>query len=98
MKEMKSIFRISIAVMVLMVIAVGAKTAAAETMMMPARSAIKGTSVVVWGITTLPNSTSSYSFDFGDGSTPATGTVGDGSYIAVNYTYTNSGPFTVTLT
>jgi VCBS repeat-containing protein len=78
---------------------ISAAGAAAETLMMPKRDALKGTAFVVWGITTLPNG-STYSFDFEDGTT-SSGTVGDRSYIAVSKTYSGvggSGNKTITLT
>ncbi len=75
-----------------------ASPVAAETLMMPDRDLLKGTSEVVWGVTTLPNGTA-FSIDFGDGS-PATAftPVADRSYIAVNHTYALAGTFTATLT
>ena len=74
-----------------------APVATAETLMMPDRDMRMGTSEVVWGITTLANG-STFSINFGDGSAPATGTVTDRSFIAVNHTYGVSGTFTATLT
>jgi hypothetical protein len=71
--------------------------ASAETLMMPDREAVKGTQTVVWGVTTQPNGTP-YTIDFGDGSTPQSGTVADRSYIAFNYTYLLAGSPQVTAT
>ncbi len=81
----------------------GAMTAApvsAETLMMPTRDMLAGTSEVVWGITTLPlpNTTSTFTIDFGDGTVTAPAAVADRSYIAVNHTYALAGVRTATLT
>lgn len=79
-----------------------ASTVSAETLMMPNRDMLRGTSEVVWGVTTLPNyaaaTPTTYSIDFGDGSLDATGNVTDRSYLAVNHTYADAGTFTATLT
>ncbi|MGB2714715.1 MAG: PASTA domain-containing protein [Vicinamibacterales bacterium] len=76
-------------------------TASAETLMMPKRDMLRGTSQVVWGVTTLPNhvatAPTTYSINFGDGTPNATGNVTDRSYIAVNHTYDAAGTFTATL-
>jgi beta-lactam-binding protein with PASTA domain len=88
---------------ILMVLLLGAMASAvsAETLMMPRRDMLRGTSQVVWGVTTLPNNTTAspttYAFNFGDGTPAATGTVTDRSYIAVNHTYDAAGTFTATL-
>jgi hypothetical protein len=71
--------------------------ASAETLLMPERDLLKGTSEVVWGISTLANGTA-YTIDFGDGSAVVAGNVVDRSYIAFNHTYALAGTFTVTLT
>ena len=84
--------------LIALVLAVTVSGVSAETLMMPNRDALKGTSVVVWGVTTLPNTTSTYTIDFGDGSLVATGIVSDRSYIALNHTYTAEGNRTATLT
>ncbi len=77
---------------------VAAMPASAETLMMPKRDALMGSPEVVWGITTLPNgAATTYTIDFGDGTTVGPTTVADRSYIAVNKTYTNSGVFVATL-
>ena len=87
----------AIALLVLM----AATSASAETLLMPKRDYLMGASEVVWGVSTLPSAVAStWDLDFGDGSAHATGnlSVTDRSYIAVNHTYLNSGPMTVTLT
>jgi hypothetical protein len=76
----------------------GSPAAMAETLMMPNRDMLMGASEVVWGITTLPNTTSSYTIDFGDGTSTPIAAVTDRSYLAVNHTYATSGVFTATLT
>src|ERR1051326_7714083 len=69
-----------------------AATASAETLLMPKRDYLMGTSEVVWGGTTQANGTAMV-IDFGDGTQSAPGTtVGDRSYIAFNHTYAISGP------
>jgi hypothetical protein len=79
-------------------VGIAAPTAAsAETLMMPDRDMLAGTSEVVWGITTLPNG-SSYTINFGDGSSAGPTAVADRSYIAVNHTYATAGVKTATLT
>lgn len=78
--------------------AMAAAPASAETLMMPNRDMLAGQSEVVWGITTLPNSTSTYTIDFGDGNVTAPAPVTDRSYIAVNHTYALAGVRTATLT
>ncbi len=75
-----------------------ASTASAETLMMPDRDMLAGTSEVVWGITTLPNAGSTYTIDFGDGVVTAPAAVTDRSYIALNHTYALAGVKTATLT
>ena len=57
----------------------GWSAASAETLMMPKRDMQMGVSEVVWGLTTLPNSTSTFSINFGDGNTSAFATVTDRS-------------------
>jgi beta-lactam-binding protein with PASTA domain len=78
-----------------------AVTVSAETLMMPKRDMLRGTSQVVWGVTTQPNHTTAlpttFSINFGDGTPPATGNVTDRSYIAVNHTYAGDGTFTAML-
>ncbi len=64
-----------------------APAASAETLLMPDRDMQTMVSKVVWGIKTLPNGSSTYDIDFGNGSAHASGAVGDRSYIAVNHTY-----------
>ena len=86
-----------LAVITALLLSAFAPVATAETLMMPDRDMLMGTSEVVWGITTLANG-STFSIDFGDGSAPATGTVTDRSFIAVNHTYAASGTFTGKLT
>jgi hypothetical protein len=71
--------------------------ASAETLLMPKRDMLAGTSEVVWGISTLPNGTA-FSIDFGDGSAPVVGNVTDRSYISFNKTYPLAGTFEITLT
>jgi len=82
-------------------LAITASAASAETLMMPNRDMLMGTSQVVWGVSTLPNNTSgsptTYSINFGDGSVNAAGTVTDRSFIAFNHTFAIAGTFTVTL-
>jgi hypothetical protein len=74
-----------------------APVATAETLMMPDRDMRMGTPEVVWGITTLPNG-STFTIDFGDGTSTASAAVTDRSYIAINHTYNASGVFTAKLT
>ena len=74
-----------------------ASAASAETLLMPNRDYLMGTSEVVWGISTQANGLP-FTIDYGDGSAATIGNVADRSYIAFNHTYTVSGPFTVTLT
>ncbi len=81
-----------------LVLCLAGSVATAETLLMPDRDYLMGTSEVVWGITTLPNAGSTYTINFGDGNTSAPAAVGDRSYIAVNHTYAISGTLTVTLT
>ena len=84
---------------VALVLSVTASTAAAETLMMPNRDMLMGTSEVVWGITTLPDgAATTYTINFGDGVTTAPAAVTDRSYIALNHTYALSGVYTATLT
>ena len=84
-----------------LLLGVMASSVSAETLLMPNRDMLMSTSQVVWGITTLPNSTggspTTYDFDFGDGSPHAVGAVTDRSYIAVNHTFTTPATLTVTL-
>jgi PKD repeat protein len=70
----------------------------AETLMMPNRDMLAGTPEVVWGITTLPNSTSTYTIDYGDGVVTAPAAVADRSYIALTHTYATAGVKTAKLT
>jgi hypothetical protein len=87
------------ALLAVLAIAGTASVASAETLLMPDRDMLAGTSEVVWGITTLPNgAATTYTIDFGDGFVDGPTVVSDRSYIAVNHTYAVSGPFTVTLT
>ena len=75
-----------------------AAPAAAETLMMPDRDMLAGTSEVVWGITTKPNGAgTTYTIDFGDGNVTAPAPVTDRSYIAINHTYALAGVKTATL-
>ena len=84
---------------VALTILIGVSAASAETLLMPDRDFLMSpTSEVVWGTTTLPNTTSTYTFHFDDGSADATGTVTDGSYIAVNHAFVASGTLHATLT
>jgi hypothetical protein len=81
--------------------------ASAETLMMPNRDALKGTAVVVWGVSTLATG-AAFTLDYGDSSPAATGTIKsaapftavqvDRSYIAFSHTYLTAGTFTATLT
>ena len=72
-------------------------SASAETLMMPKRDALKGTSMVVWGVHTQSGSPAC-SIDFGD-ATPAADCTGlDRSYVTLNHTYATSGNFIATLT
>ena len=84
---------------VALVLSVTGSTASAETLMMPNRDMLMGTSEVVWGITTLPDgAATTYTMNFGDGVITAPATVTDRSYIALNHTYALSGVYTATLT
>ena len=83
---------------VALVLLIGASAASAETLMMPNRDLQLGVSEVVWGLTTLPNTTSTFSIDFGDGTVTAFVPVTDRSYINLNHTYTNTGTVVATLT
>jgi hypothetical protein len=76
----------------------GWSAASAETLMMPKRDMQMGVSEVVWGLTTLPNSTSTFSINFGDGNTSAFATVTDRSYINLSHIYALAGTYTATLT
>jgi thrombospondin type 3 repeat protein/PKD domain-containing protein len=80
-----------------MAIAATASSVSAETLMMPNRDALKGSSVVVWGVTTFPGATT-YTIDFGDGNVTPSAPVIDRSYIALDHTYAASGNYTATLT
>ena len=71
-------------------------SAAAETLLMPKRDGLKGTSLVVWGVTTQANGTP-YVIDFGEGPTTS-GTVLDRSFISFDRIYATSGNKTITLT
>ena len=78
-----------------------ASAASADTLLMPTRDFVMGTSEVVWGATTQPNGTA-FLIDYGDGSTSAgvdcgAETFADRSYIACQHTYPISGTFTVRL-
>lgn len=85
------------AALAMIAIAATASVAHADTLLMPARDYLMGTSEVVWGISTLANGTA-FTLDYGDLSPATTGTVADRSFIAFNHTYAISGTFTVTLT
>jgi PKD repeat protein len=76
----------------------GVTAASAETHMMPKRQALINVPVVVWGVTTHPNGTTTFTGDFGDGSATVTGPVVDRSYIAAPHTYTAPGTYTASLT
>ena len=80
-----------------LVVALTATGAFAETLMMPGRDARMSVPMVVWGVTTQPNGTQ-YTVDFGDGNVAGPANVADRSYIAFQHTYANQGVFTVTLT
>jgi hypothetical protein len=82
---------------VIALLSFAASTASAETLLMPKRDYLMGTSEVVWGVTTQANGTA-FTLDYGDGSADTVGVVVDRSYIAFNHTYATSGTFTVTLT
>ena len=87
----------AIALLVLM----AATSASAETLLMPKRDFLKGTSEVVWGVSTQPAVVATtFDLDYGDGSAHTTGNFGsqDRSYIAFNHTYALAGTFTITLT
>src|SRR5688500_6038934 len=71
--------------------------ASAETLLMPKRDGRMGASLVVWGVSTLPNG-ASFTLDYGDGSPATIGSVSDRSYIAFNHVYAAQGTYTVTLT
>jgi beta-lactam-binding protein with PASTA domain len=90
-----------LAVLTVWLLAITASAASAETLMMPNRDMLMGTSQVVWGVSTLPNNTpgspTTYAIDFGDGSAVAAGAVTDRSFIAVNHTFAIAGTFNVTL-
>lgn len=81
-----------------LVLLLTASAASAETLLMPKRDYLMGASEVVWGITTLANAGSTYTIDFGDGSSVGPLALADRSYINANHTYTSAGVFTVTLT
>src|SRR5258708_5005876 len=91
----------SFVVLMLCLLGMMVPAASAETLMMPNRDMLMGTSQVVWGVTTLPNYTgaspTTYSINFGDGSPNATGNVTDRSYLAITHTFTVAGTFTATL-
>lgn len=79
-------------------VAATATTVSAETLLMPNRDMLAGASEVVWGITTLPNGSSTYRINYGDGGGFSAATpVVDRSYIALNRTYALQGPYTITL-
>ncbi len=86
------------AALAMIAIAATASVAHAETLLMPARDFLMGASEVVWGVTTLPNTTTSYTINFGDGNISSPTVVVDRSYIAVNHTYASPGTYTITLT
>ena len=99
--DRKRVLGLGFAIALLLV--VGASAASAETLMMPNRDMQMGVSEVVWGITTLPNSGTTFSIDFGDGSAAtafaAVQAAGrDRSYINLNHTYPLAGTFVATLT
>jgi PKD repeat protein len=81
-----------------LVLLLTASAASAETLLMPKRDYLMGASEVVWGITTLPNAGSTYTIDFGDGSSVGPAALTDRSFINANHTYASAGTFTVTLT
>jgi len=78
------------------IVAITAAAASADTRIMPARQALVGTSIVVWGNTTLANGTA-YTLDCGNG-TSTVSTVSDRSYIQRSCTYGSANSFTATLT
>ena len=92
-----------IAAGLLALVSLGLVSAAwAQVAVMPDRGAFDGTSIVVWGNTTLPGGTA-YEFDFGDGSPVVTGSVNAASqsYIATTHAFTTAlaqEDFTVTFT
>src|SRR5688572_16406608 len=90
-----------IAILFVLLLGAMASVVSAETLMMPRRDMLRGTSQVVWGVTTRPNHTTAspttYAINFGDGTPTETGTVTDRSYLAVNHTYDAAGTFTATL-
>jgi hypothetical protein len=88
---------LSTAMVALVALAATASIAHADTLLMPDRDFLRGTSEVVWGVTTQANGTA-FTLDYGDGSAVTAGTVTDRSYIAFNHTYALAGTFTVTLT
>jgi hypothetical protein len=90
--------RLAVGIATTLACVLAASSASAETLLMPPRDYLMGASEVVWGITTLPNTTSTYTIDFGDGVLTAPAAVSDRSYIAINHTYAISGAFTITLT
>jgi len=90
--------RLAVGIAAALACVLSASSASAETLLMPPRDFLMGASEVVWGITTLPNTTSTYTIDYGDGVITASAPVADRSYIATNHTYAVSGTFTVTLT
>ncbi len=65
------------AAVALVAVAATATAVHAETLLMPNRDYLMGTSEVVWGISTLPNGTA-FTLDYGDGSPrrPATSPTG----------------------
>lgn len=85
------------AALVTVAMAATATVASADTLLMPQRDFLMGTSEVVWGVSTQANGTA-FTISYGDGSANTSGTVADRSYIAFNHTFATSGTFTVTLT
>lgn len=67
----------------------------AETLMMPDRSALMGTNVVVWGVT---DQAGTYELDCGNGVTTGVVPIVDKSYIPLVCNYGAQGVFTATLT
>src|SRR5436190_19329806 len=88
-------------VLALLGVIVAVAGASAETLMMPKRDALRTVPVVIWGVTTLPNSTvaspTNFTINFGDGTANASGSVGDRSFINTVHPFPNAGTFTVTL-
>lgn len=79
------------------VLAIGASSASAETLLMPKRDARAGVPVVVWGVHTQAGSPVC-ALNFGDLSAIQDCTGVDRSYIAYAHTYATPGTYTITLT